>query len=302
MNNEEAHELSKQIIEWLDAYASKFNKESLIVDMTGGIDTALVASLCAYTNAHPVLVQFSYGMRPFASSRTLELVDGLRTTLNKPCTFLNFDLQNSMQDIICQSFSAKQPDEYMEKLSRRSLQSVLKTPVLDYISKIYNGLIVGGHNRDEDYFLRTFHRRGSGTSDLQPLADLHKSEIYKLAEIFRLPSEFFVVDSTVNSFGGDPTTLDHIEDDVILTSDDVEWGRIECEEWARSVGLTYERFVHIDNTRKFFCRTDDEWEFPNYYTEEQRKKMKKMAELEYSTRHKHFSSVPKFVRTNKSNL
>lgn len=66
------------------------------------------------------------------------------------------------------------------------MDSVLRTPVF-YMQAArlqddgYKSLVVGTTNRDEGSYIGFFGKASDGMVDLQPIADIHKSEVYKLA-------------------------------------------------------------------------------------------------------------------------
>jgi NAD+ synthetase len=74
------------------------------------------------------------------------------------------------------------------------MASVLRTPVLYYHAAMlqangYKSLVVGTTNRDEGCYIGFFGKASDAMVDLQPIADIHKSEVYQVAEYLNVPSE-----------------------------------------------------------------------------------------------------------------
>lgn len=79
------------------------------------------------------------------------------------------------------------------------LASYIRTPILYYVAATlqsgdghiddvtYHSLVVGTTNRDEGAYLGFFGKASDGMVDLQPIGDLHKSEVYQLAALLSVP-------------------------------------------------------------------------------------------------------------------
>lgn len=72
------------------------------------------------------------------------------------------------------------------------LVSYLRTPALYYVTSLLSemslpALLCGTTNRDEGAYLGFFGKASDGMVDVQIISDIHKSEVYKLAEILDIP-------------------------------------------------------------------------------------------------------------------
>eukprot|EP01127_Copromyxa_protea_P017984 TRINITY_DN5562_c0_g1_i6.p1 TRINITY_DN5562_c0_g1~~TRINITY_DN5562_c0_g1_i6.p1 ORF type:complete len:207 (-),score=53.87 TRINITY_DN5562_c0_g1_i6:9-629(-) len=72
------------------------------------------------------------------------------------------------------------------------LRSYMRTPVGYYVAQLLssNGfpcVVVGTGNFDEDGYLMYFCKAGDGISDVQLLADIHKSEVFSVARELKIP-------------------------------------------------------------------------------------------------------------------
>lgn len=73
------------------------------------------------------------------------------------------------------------------------MASVLRTPIFYYYAAQeqtagYRSLVVGTTNRDEGAYLGFFGKASDAMVDMQPIGDLHKSEVYKLAALLGVPT------------------------------------------------------------------------------------------------------------------
>ena len=274
----------QEISDWIKHKAKAASATTLLVHVTGGIDSAYAAWACANTGMDTVLVYTYVDSSGFPGDRVRKYSTWLG------CRLVMVNLTPTIRSISGQYHIHAEASDRERKRTLKALAACAKTPALDYIAKCNNALIVGCHNRDEDFFMRSFHRRGSGTADIQPLGDLHKSEIYQLAESAMLPPEFLRADSTTDQYGGDETDPPDRDDELFITSKDVEWARIECEKWAKSHDCTFEDYVK-STWNSFFDGGED---FPEYFDDRQRKVMLVLIEKEKNTRYKSQLNVPRY--------
>lgn len=84
-------------------------------------------------------------------------------------------------------------DNYMpSNWSIGQLASIVRTPALYFQAALlqqhgYRSVVVGTTNRDEGSYIGFFGKASDAMVDLQPIADLHKTEVYELAEYFNIP-------------------------------------------------------------------------------------------------------------------
>lgn len=72
------------------------------------------------------------------------------------------------------------------------IASIMRTPALygtaaELQKNGWKSIVVGTTNRDEGSYIGFFGKASDAMVDLQPIADIHKSEVYALAEKFNIP-------------------------------------------------------------------------------------------------------------------
>ena len=87
------------------------------------------------------------------------------------------------------------------------LRSYMRTPVNYYVAQLLsangNGSIVlGTGNYDEDGYLRYFCKAGDGTVDVQLIADLHKSEVFRVGRELGVPESILAAPPTADLWEG----------------------------------------------------------------------------------------------------
>ena len=170
-------ELKNRIVNWIKDYANDNNIQSLVVGVSGGIDSAVVSTLCSETR----LPTFPLGMPIHQDSGQESLSDNHLAWLDtkyahvKP---LKFDLTKTFETF------KKTLNEYShDDLSLANTRSRLRMVTLYQIAGKYNGIVVGTGNKVEDYGVGFFTKYGDGGVDIAPIADLYKTEVWELGKL-----------------------------------------------------------------------------------------------------------------------
>jgi len=74
------------------------------------------------------------------------------------------------------------------------IASVVRTPALygvaaEYQANGYRSIVVGTTNRDEGAYIGFYGKASDGMVDLQPIADMHKSEVCEMSRMLGVPQE-----------------------------------------------------------------------------------------------------------------
>lgn len=258
----------KHITEWIKDRAKEAHADALIVGMSGGVDSAVVGALCARIADYPtVAVLMPCHSSSHSIARAMEVVEAFK--------LLHFqvDLIKAFESITQQV--DKLPKD--TKAAHGALRSCLRAPTLDYLGKLYNGIIVGTGNRDEDEVTRYFQKRGDGCVDISPIAKLHKSEVYELAKYLSVPESIINATPSADLWGPDAGQVDEVQ--LGMTYQEVEWGIRLTEKFGGT------RKYHFDKAAEFL---GSQSELP------ERKKfvLETLGRMEEVSRHKENPALP----------
>ena len=167
--------VSKEISSWIKSYAGEHNRESLVVGISGGIDSSVVSTLCAMTGM-PVYA-LTMPIRQIEDQNDLSLKQGewlVKKFKNVSHSIVPLDsVFNSFQDSIGKPFD--------DELAFANSKSRLRMVTLHQISGSKKGIVVGTGNKVEDFGVGFYTKYGDGGVDISPIADFYKSEVYNLA-------------------------------------------------------------------------------------------------------------------------
>jgi len=165
--------LQDRITSWIKEYAETADIKTLIVGISGGIDSAVVSALCASTGIYTIAVSMPIRQRP--ELHDLSMRQG--AWLAK-----NFD--NVRHEIInltpvFDEFENRM-NTYNNILGFANSRSRLRMVTLYQIAQSTQGLVVGTGNKVEDFGVGFYTKYGDGGVDISPIGDLYKSEVWDL--------------------------------------------------------------------------------------------------------------------------
>jgi len=171
---ENYEELKERIVKWIKDYADENKIQSLVVGVSGGIDSAVVSTLCAETG----LPTFPLGMPIHQDSDQESLSDIHLAWLEKKyknVKTLKFNLTK-----VFEKFKEALQEYSHDDLSLANSRSRIRMITLYQIAGKYNGIVVGTGNKVEDYGVGFYTKYGDGGVDIAPIADIYKTEVWEL--------------------------------------------------------------------------------------------------------------------------
>lgn len=207
-------------VELLAEYLRRYDLSGVVVPVSGGVDSALVAALVAEASAVPdsPLRRIVYVTAPVHSPGVVtgqrNAVELAHASMGAAATRagggvtverLTVDLTGGYDAIESAARTAlgERPDPW----ARGQLAATLRTPMLYYLTSMLTAagnpaLVAGTINRDEGAWLGYVGKASDGMVDLQVISDLHKSEVYRCAELLKVPDPVLCAVPTGDMFDG----------------------------------------------------------------------------------------------------
>ena len=177
-------ELKKRIVAWIKDYADSNGIKSLVVGVSGGIDSAVVSTLCAETG----LPTYALTMPLLSKKENTALSDGHALGLvnrYSNVTNVNVDLTETYK-----VFNLFVDDTFTKnELANANTKSRLRMVTLYQVAGSVGGIVVGTGNKVEDYGVGFYTKYGDGGVDIAPIADLYKTEVRELGSYLRVRRE-----------------------------------------------------------------------------------------------------------------
>ncbi|QEY23347.1 NAD(+) synthase [Neisseria animalis] len=167
------------ITAWLKDYAANAHAKGFIVGVSGGIDSAVVSALAARTGMDVLLLEMPIRQQADQVSRAREHMADLKQHYpNVNC--LTIDLTPTF-DTFAADVDVDENDYPAKALALANARSRLRMLTLYYYGQINNLLVTGTGNKIEDFGVGFFTKYGDGGVDISPIADLTKTQVYRLA-------------------------------------------------------------------------------------------------------------------------
>lgn len=183
--------LSDKITKWIKDYANEHKIKTLVVGISGGIDSSVVSTLCAKTGLPVYAV--SMPIAQLSEQHDLSIAHGEWLT-NKfmSVEHLIIDLDKTYDRFYLDMLNIDMDNE----LALANTKSRLRMVTLHHISGANRGIVVGTGNKVEDFGVGFYTKYGDGGVDISPIADLYKSEVWDLGRELGVMQEIIDAEPT----------------------------------------------------------------------------------------------------------
>lgn len=189
--NFNVEEWTRKKINVFNEYLGKHNLSGAVLSVSGGVDSALTLALLKRTKELPN----SNLKKIWAISQPIHSSEWALNRARELCKKLDIELKvidqteifDNLTEIVGSVTGVKQ-----NKFSGGQMRSYMRTPINYYCAQLltqsgFPAIVMGTGNMDEDGYLAYFCKAGDGVVDVQLIADLHKSEVFKSAEYLGVP-------------------------------------------------------------------------------------------------------------------
>jgi NAD+ synthase len=204
-------ELNSKISKWLSKYLTNNNLNCFIIGISGGIDSALVSTLCAQTHKKTLVISMPIHQSPDQLNRAHNHIQWLKQNYSN-VESLEYDLTNTFETF-------KSLFETENNLALANSRSRLRMTTLYQIAGMNKGLVVGTGNKVEDFGIGFYTKYGDGGVDISPIADLTKTEVRAMAKELGISNEILIAPPTDGLWGDDRTD----EDQIGASYEELEW-------------------------------------------------------------------------------
>lgn len=202
----DSSKVSDFIIKWLEDYADSAGLDAFVVGVSGGVDSAVTACLCARSGKPTFIVNMPIHQSDSEVQRSDELVAYLLSNYSNVVS-LNISLTEVYDTL---SDTLPSIEDRSAGLALTNAQARLRMTTLYALAAQRSGLVVGTGNKVEDFGVGFYTKYGDGGVDISPIADLMKSEVFLLGEHLDVPKSILTAAPTDGLWGDDRNDEDQI--------------------------------------------------------------------------------------------
>ena len=162
---------------WINDYCKSMLKEpeSLIIGISGGIDSSVTSTICALTGKKTIILSMPIKQIKEQHNLSLKHQDWLKSKFKNVESYL-VDLDNVFKSF--KNSLIKFDNEHGFANSRARLRMA----ALYQVATSNNGIVVGTGNKVEDFGVGFYTKYGDGGVDISPIADCTKSQVWDMGK------------------------------------------------------------------------------------------------------------------------
>ena len=205
--------VANHIKNWLIDYVKESKLDGFVVGVSGGVDSALTATLAASTGYKTILLNMPIFQADTQINRSDNQIESLKERYSNisSCTIDLTTLFKSAQECF--------PSDVQDELTMANTRARLRMTTLYAFASSNRLLVTGTGNKIEDFGVGFYTKYGDGGVDISPIADLLKSEVFQLAEYLNVNKEILTAQPTDGLWGDNRSD----EDQLGATYSELEW-------------------------------------------------------------------------------
>ncbi|MDD4677086.1 MAG: NAD+ synthase [Candidatus Cloacimonetes bacterium] len=182
----------ERTVAFIQDYGAKSNFAKLVIGLSGGIDSALVAALAVQAMGKKSV--FAYNL-PHRNSHPESAADAslMANHLDIPLQTIKID------DLVEQYFEHYAPEA--NPLRKGNWMARIRMNILYDQAAKHNALVIGTSNRSE-YWVGYFTQFGDSACAFEPIAHLYKTEVWEIAREIGLPEKIIQKTPTADLWSG----------------------------------------------------------------------------------------------------
>ena len=190
-------DLTEKIVGWLkDYYYDNNSVKAFVVGVSGGIDSAVVSSLCARTGLPTYVVCMPLESK-FENSRLSDVHSKALEAKYDNVKRIEVELFSAYDSLLKSIDWWTEKGEYTSsEHANANTKSRIRMVTLYQIAGTVGGIVVGTGNKVEDYGVGFYTKYGDGGVDIAPIADLYKTEVWELGEYLEVDQRIVDADPT----------------------------------------------------------------------------------------------------------
>ena len=177
-------EKAQFISNWIKDYANKMpsKAQSLIIGISGGIDSSVTSTLSAMTGIKTIVLSMPIKQKSSQHDLSLKHQEWLiKNFKNVEAHTLNLDKLFETFENTLSNFNSEH--------GMANSRARIRMTTLYQVAAANKGIVVGTGNKVEDFGVGFYTKYGDGGVDISPIADCNKSEVWEIGKSLNILKE-----------------------------------------------------------------------------------------------------------------
>ena len=172
------------ISNWIKNYTEMMpsKAESLIIGISGGIDSSVSSTLSAMTGLKTIVLSMPIKQKSSQHDLSLKHQEWLVKNFN------NVEAQIINLDKLFETFE-NTLSKFDSELGLANSRARLRMTTLYQVAAANKGIVVGTGNKVEDFGVGFYTKYGDGGVDISPIADCNKTEVWEMGKELNILKE-----------------------------------------------------------------------------------------------------------------
>ncbi|MFX1356626.1 MAG: NAD+ synthase [Promethearchaeota archaeon] len=173
--------LSLKIQNWIKSYISSANADGVIIGLSGGIDSAVTASLCIRALGSECVIALCLP----CESILQDIEDANLVADSLGLELETIDLSSVYHEFLRVADTITQPNQ----IAKANLKPRLRMMTLYFVGQSRGKYLVVGTGNRAELAIGYFTKYGDGGVDFEPLGGVYKCEVRKIAKVLKIPEK-----------------------------------------------------------------------------------------------------------------
>lgn len=193
------------IQKWIDDYckSASFKIETLIIGISGGIDSSVVSTLCALTGRRTIVL--SMPIKQNKNQHDLSITHG--NWLSKKFKNVEFNILN-LENLFNEFETSL--NKFNNEHAFANSRARLRMTTLYQVAAANSGIVVGTGNKVEDFGVGFYTKYGDGGVDISPIADCTKTQVWELGKYLGVDNKIIEAEPTDGLWNDARTDVDQL--------------------------------------------------------------------------------------------
>ena len=211
--------LAQEITNWISDYVLENDIRSLVVGVSGGVDSAVTSTLSARTGIRTIVLNMPIHQKKYQDDLSKKHISWLKDNFN------NVEERVVNLSKTYDSFVETVSVDEVSDLALANSRARLRMTALYATAGSNGGIVVGTGNKVEDFGVGFYTKYGDGGVDISPIADLLKTEVYQIARELDIIEEIIQAAPTDGLWGDGRSD----EEQLGASYEELEWAMKESK-------------------------------------------------------------------------